>query len=67
MTKEQMIKKLNEFKDLIIKNLEGEDFNNLRVLLGESTESLVRSAIVDAMELYYPEEYKKFIGGKDYV
>ena len=63
MKREDKINKLKEFKNIIIENLASEEFDNLLVLLGESTESLVRSAIVDAMELYYPEEYKQYIGG----
>ena len=62
MTKEEKIKKLNEIKDKIIENLSTCTFNELLVLLGESTESLIRSCIVDSMEKYYPEEYNKYLG-----
>ena len=65
MKREEKLKKIQEFKDAIIESLASESFHNLLVLLGESTESLVRSAVVDAMELYYPEEYKDYIGGID--
>lgn len=62
MTKEEKIKKLNDLKDKIIENLSTCTFNELLVLLGESTESLIRSCIVDSMEKYYPEEYNKYLG-----
>ena len=64
MTKEEKIKKLNDIKDKIIDSLSTCTFNDLLVLLGESTESLIRSCIVDSMEKYYPEEYNEYMEGE---
>lgn len=54
-------KKLVDLKECIINNLKGYSFNELLKLLGSNTESIIRGAILDAMEIYHPEEYDKWI------
>lgn len=61
MKAEEKKKRILSLKECIINNLKGYSFDELKGLLGNNTESIVRGAILDAMEKYFPEEFNKRI------
>lgn len=54
-------KRLLSLRECIINNLKGYSFEELKRLLQDNTEAIIREAILDAMELYFPEDYSKWI------
>lgn len=54
-------KRLLSLRECIINNLKGYSFEELKRLLEDNTEAIIREAILDAMELYFPEDYSKWI------
>ena len=48
-------------RECIINNLKGYSFEELKRLLEDNTEAIIKEAILDAMELYFPEDYSKWI------
>lgn len=54
-------KRLLSLRECIINNLKGYNFEELKRLLEDNTEAIIREAILDAMELYFPEDYNKWI------
>lgn len=61
MNIEEKKKKLLSLRECIINNLKDYSFDELKGLLGNNTEAIIREAILDAMELYFPEDYNKWI------
>lgn len=63
-----MLKKRKRFlslRECIINNLKGYSFEELKRLLQDNTEAIIKEAILDAMELYFPEDYSKWIEKKE--
>lgn len=58
-------KRLLSLRDCIINNLKGYSFEELKRLLEDNTEAIIKEAILDAMELYFPEDYSKWIKKKE--
>lgn len=54
-------KRLLSLRECIINNLKGYSFEELKRLLQDNTEAIIKEAILDAMELYFPEYYSKWI------
>ena len=54
-------KRLLSLRECIINNLKGYSFEELKRLLEDNTEAIIKEAILDAMELYFPEDYSKWI------
>ena len=54
-------KRLLSLRECIINNLKGYSFEELKRLLQDNTEVIIKEAILDAMELYFPEDYNKWI------
>ena len=54
-------KRLLSLRECIINNLKGYSFEELKRLLQDNTEAIIKEAILDAMELYFPEDYSKWI------
>ena len=54
-------KRLLSLRECIINNLKGYSFEELKRLLQDNTEAIIKEAILDAMELYFPEDYNKWI------
>ena len=54
-------KRLLSLRECIINNLKGYNFEELKRLLQDNTEAIIKEAILDAMELYFPEDYNKWI------
>ena len=54
-------KRLLSLRECIINNLKGYSFEELKRLLQDNTETIIKEAILDAMELYFPEDYSKWI------
>lgn len=54
-------KSLLSLRECIINNLKGYSFEELKRLLEDNTEVIIKEAILDAMELYFPEDYSKWI------
>lgn len=54
-------KRLLSLRECIINNLKGYSFEELKRLLEDNTETIIKEAILDAMELYFPEDYSKWI------
>ena len=54
-------KRLLSLRECIINNLKGYSFEELKRLLEDNTEAIIKEAILDAMELYFPENYSKWI------
>lgn len=54
-------KRLLSLRECIINNLKGYNFEELKRLLEDNTEAIIKEAILDAMELYFPEDYSKWI------
>ena len=58
-------KRLLSLRECIINNLKGYSFAELKRLLQDTTEAIIKEAILDAMELYFPEDYSKRIKKKE--
>ena len=58
-------KRLLSLRECIINNLKGYSFEELKRLLQDNTEAIIKEAILDAMELYFPEDYSKWIKKKE--
>lgn len=58
-------KRLLSLRECIINNLKGYSFEELKRLLEDNTEAIIKEAILDAMELYFPEDYSKWIKKKE--
>ena len=58
-------KRLLSLRECIINNLKGYSFEELKRLLENNTEAIIKEAILDAMELYFPEDYSKWIKKKE--
>ena len=54
-------KRLLSLRECIINNLKGYSFEELKRLLEDNTEAIIKEAILEAMELYFPEDYSKWI------
>ena len=54
-------KRLLSLRECIINNLKGYSFEELKRLLEDNTEAIIKETILDAMELYFPEDYSKWI------
>ena len=54
-------KRLLSLRECIINNLKGYNFEELKRLLEDNTESIIKEALLDAIELYFPEDYSKWI------
>ena len=54
-------KRLLSLRECIINNLKGYSFEELKRLLEDNTEAIIKEAILEAMELYFPEDYNKWI------
>lgn len=61
MNIEEKKKRLLSLRECIINNLKGYSFEELKRLLQDNTEAIIKEAILDAMELYFPEDYSKWI------
>ena len=61
MNVEEKKKRLLSLRECIINNLKGYSFEELKRLLEDNTEAIIKEAILDAMELYFPEDYSKWI------
>ena len=65
MNVEEKKKRLLSLRECIINNLKGYSFEELKRLLQDNTEAIIKEAILDAMELYFPEDYSKWIEKKE--
>ncbi len=54
---------MKELKKILINYLKGYSFNELKIFLNLQKDPDVRETFLNAMEIYYPEEFLNFIEG----
>ena len=53
---------MKELQEILIKNLKGYNFEELKITLEAQKVPEVREAVLNAMELYFPNEFMKYLG-----